>query len=125
MLIRIPVRFVLCPRSNIPFLSISVLAYHYAQLEASAFREEFNPDTFEDPTKPKIDMIHKVPFQGCFLQYTLTGLQRAGTLIKEWKDIIESDDSSKVTVIQKAGAPGGGTKRKAVCQATVVDATTR
>jgi hypothetical protein len=36
------------------------LAFHYAQLEASAFRDEFDPSAFEDATRPKIDMIHKV-----------------------------------------------------------------
>ena len=38
----------------------SALAYHNAQLEASAFREEFDPEAFEDLTEPKYDMIHKV-----------------------------------------------------------------
>lgn len=47
--------------TNIPTsIQLVALAFHYAQLEASAFREEFNPETFEDPTKPNIDMIHKV-----------------------------------------------------------------
>lgn len=36
------------------------LAYHNAQLEASAFREEFDPESFEDLTLPKVDVIHKV-----------------------------------------------------------------
>jgi ATP-dependent DNA helicase 2 subunit 1 len=36
------------------------LAYHNAQLQASAFREEFDPEAFEDLTRPKYDMIHKV-----------------------------------------------------------------
>jgi ATP-dependent DNA helicase 2 subunit 1 len=36
------------------------LAYHNAQLEASAFREEFDNEAFEDLTEPKIDMMHKV-----------------------------------------------------------------
>jgi hypothetical protein len=38
-------------------------------------------------------------------------MQRAGPLIKEWNKLIENDQSSKVTLIQKTGA---GTKRKAV-----------
>jgi ATP-dependent DNA helicase 2 subunit 1 len=37
-----------------------VLAFHNAQLQATAFREDFDPETFEDLTLPKIDMIHKV-----------------------------------------------------------------
>lgn len=36
------------------------LAFHNAQLEASAFREEFDPESFEDLTLPKVDVIHKV-----------------------------------------------------------------
>ena len=36
------------------------MAFHNAQLEASAFREEFDPESFEDLTLPKYDMIHKV-----------------------------------------------------------------
>ena len=45
-----------------PSLSLRpvALAYHNAQLEASAFREEFDPETFEDLTLPKHDIIHKV-----------------------------------------------------------------
>ncbi|KAL5485891.1 KU70 [Sanghuangporus weigelae] len=68
------------------------LAFHYAQLEASAFREEYNPDTFEDPTLPKLDMIHK----------------RAGSLIKEWKEVVQNNEHANTVFIQKAG-----TKRKA------------
>ena len=36
------------------------LAYHNAQLQASAFREEFDTEAFEDLTRPKYDMVHKV-----------------------------------------------------------------
>lgn len=38
----------------------TALAYHNAQLEASAFREEFDPEGFEDLTLPKYDTMHKV-----------------------------------------------------------------
>lgn len=38
----------------------TALAYHNAQLEASAFREEFDNEAFEDLTEPKIDMMHRV-----------------------------------------------------------------
>jgi hypothetical protein len=41
-------------------LDKKALAYHNAQLEASAFREEFDPESFEDLTEPKYEMIHKV-----------------------------------------------------------------
>ncbi|KAH8118175.1 ku70-like protein [Phellopilus nigrolimitatus] len=70
------------------------LAYHYAQLEASAFRDEFDPSTFDDPTRPKLDMIHK----------------RAGQLIKEWKQIVDADEHADAVFIQNSNA---GTKRKA------------
>jgi hypothetical protein len=39
---------------------LAALAYHNAQLQASAFREEFDLEAFEDLTRPKYDMIHKV-----------------------------------------------------------------
>lgn len=42
----------------------AALAYHNAQLEASAFREEWDSGSFEDLTEPKYDMIHKVCFSG-------------------------------------------------------------
>ncbi|TDL25552.1 Ku DNA-binding complex, Ku70 subunit [Rickenella mellea] len=67
------------------------LAFHYAQLEASAFREEYDPESFDDLTEPKYDMIHK----------------RAGAILKEWKAAV-LDDQSASTVIVHAGS-----KRKA------------
>ncbi|KAF5379661.1 hypothetical protein D9615_005809 [Tricholomella constricta] len=70
------------------------LAYHNAQLEASAFREQYDPDSFEDLTLPKYEMIHK----------------RAGALMKAWKRALVNDKSADVVT-----APGklAGTKRKA------------
>ncbi|KAI0724871.1 ku70-like protein [Fomitopsis betulina] len=59
------------------------LGYHNAQLEASAFREEFDPATFEDRTIPPHDMMHK----------------RAGTLIKAWKAALLEDESATTTII--------------------------
>ena len=38
----------------------TALAYHNAQLEASAFREEFDPESFEDLTLPTYESLHKV-----------------------------------------------------------------
>lgn len=38
----------------------SALAYHNAQLEAAAFREEFDPELFEDLTLPNYKAMHKV-----------------------------------------------------------------
>ncbi|KAF8149083.1 SPOC like C-terminal domain-containing protein [Crassisporium funariophilum] len=67
------------------------LAYHNAQLQASAFREEFDPDSFEDLTEPKVEMMHK----------------RAGKLMKEWKEAILNDSSANLVV------PAAGSKRKA------------
>ena len=45
------------PQVDLVFLA---LAYHNAQLEASAFREEFRPESFKDLTLPKHEIIHKV-----------------------------------------------------------------
>ncbi|KAG2064978.1 Ku DNA-binding complex, Ku70 subunit [Suillus decipiens] len=67
------------------------LAYHNAQLQASAFREEFDPEAFEDLTRPKYDMIHK----------------RAGNLMKEWKRALLTDESANVVPVTT------GSKRKA------------
>ncbi|EPS94519.1 Ku DNA-binding complex Ku70 subunit [Fomitopsis schrenkii] len=67
------------------------LGYHNAQLEASAFREEFDPEAFEDRTIPPNDMVHK----------------RAGTLIKAWKEALLEDESATTTIIT------AGLKRKA------------
>ncbi|KAF9522833.1 ku70-like protein [Crepidotus variabilis] len=68
------------------------LAYHNIQLQASAFREEFDPDSFEDLTLPKYDMIHK----------------RAGKLIQQWKEGLSNDNSANLVVPAAAGS-----KRKA------------
>lgn len=62
-------------------------------MQAAAFREEYDPTTFEDLTLPKIDMIHK----------------RAGALIAEWKEALEADASAGEVVV----AAATGTKRKA------------
>ncbi|KAH9838734.1 ku70-like protein [Rhodofomes roseus] len=67
------------------------LGYHNAQLEASAFREEFDPAAFEDRTVPKYDQMHK----------------RAGTLMKAWKEALLKDESANMTIITT------GSKRKA------------
>ncbi|KAF8992365.1 SPOC like C-terminal domain-containing protein [Cyathus striatus] len=67
------------------------LAFHNAQLQATAFREEFDPDSFEDLTEPKYDMIHK----------------RAGNLVKSWKTELANDPSVSLVV------PKAGSKRKA------------
>jgi ATP-dependent DNA helicase 2 subunit 1 len=48
--------FILCILNHI----ILALAYHNLQLEAAAFREEFDPETFEDLTLPNYNAMHKV-----------------------------------------------------------------
>lgn len=58
------------------------LGYHNLQLESAAFREEFDPETFEDPTLPNYKALHK----------------RAGTLLQTWRDLVDSDESSNVIV---------------------------
>ncbi|KAJ7228183.1 SPOC like C-terminal domain-containing protein [Mycena pura] len=71
------------------------LAFHNAQLQATAFGEEFDVDAFEDLTAPKVDMIHK----------------RAGKLFETWKTAVANDESalSAAPPVEKAK----GTKRKA------------
>ncbi|EKM57865.1 uncharacterized protein PHACADRAFT_116276 [Phanerochaete carnosa HHB-10118-sp] len=68
------------------------LEFHNAQLQASAFREEFDPETFEDLSLPNYDMIHK----------------RAGLMMKQWKEALLADDSATIVVASSTGA-----KRKA------------
>ncbi|KIM74877.1 hypothetical protein PILCRDRAFT_800357 [Piloderma croceum F 1598] len=70
------------------------LAFHNAQLEASAFSEEFDAESFEDLTLPKVDMIHK----------------RAGGLLQEWKKALMNDESANKVIVT---ASKSGTKRKA------------
>lgn len=40
------------------------LAYHNAQLEAAAFREEYDPEEFEDGTLPSYEGMMKVRVLG-------------------------------------------------------------
>jgi ATP-dependent DNA helicase 2 subunit 1 len=87
----------------------TALAYHNAQLQASAFREEFDPEAFEDLTRPKYDMIHKV--RGLYPHVCVFNLilhQRAGNLMKEWKRALLTDESANVVPVTT------GSKRKAV-----------
>lgn len=49
------------------------LAYHNAQLQASAFREEFDVEAFEDMTEPNFEKIHKVTN----VLYYITSVSRA------------------------------------------------
>ncbi|KAI0833848.1 ku70-like protein [Trametes gibbosa] len=76
------------------------LAYHNAQLEASAFREDFDLEAFEDLTVPKLDMMHK----------------RAGKLIQEWKQALVEDETANIVA-----APAAGRKRKADTQEVAID----
>lgn len=48
------------------FIRSAALAFHNAQLQATAFGEEFDEDAFEDLTAPKVDMIHKVRSRAAF-----------------------------------------------------------
>ena len=41
-------------------VDVAALAFHNEQLEATAFREEYEADSFEDVTAPNYDTIHKV-----------------------------------------------------------------
>ncbi|TCD61340.1 ATP-dependent DNA helicase II subunit 1, partial [Steccherinum ochraceum] len=68
------------------------LSYHNAQLEASAFRTDFEPEEFEDLTLPKFAMMHK----------------RAGPQMKAWLEALQADESA-----QTVDLPDRGKKRKA------------
>lgn len=72
----------------------SALAYHYAQLQALAFEEDFDPATTDlDRTKPKYHGVHKA----------------AGEFMREWNKAIEEDERAV------AGPPAkAGTKRAAI-----------
>ncbi|KAH9043941.1 SPOC like C-terminal domain-containing protein [Lactarius pseudohatsudake] len=59
------------------------LAFHYAQLEATAFREEFDAAS--------MTTIHK----------------KAGPLVKEWRKLLQSDESANAVIVE------AGSKRKA------------
>jgi len=67
------------------------LAFHNAQLEASAFREEYDPDSFKDLTLPSYSYIQK----------------KTGSLIHDFKKLLR-DDSTAHSMIVTAGS-----KRKA------------
>jgi len=88
------------------------LAYHNAQLEASAFREQYDSESFNDLTEPKVDMIHKVSFLKYMIGQTPSAdtslsSQRAGKLMKDWKIALVNDDSANTVIVT-------GSKRKAV-----------
>lgn len=86
-----------CPHLPVPSNThrLSALAFHYAQLEATAFREEFDPSSFEDHTLPKNDTIRK----------------KAGPLIREWVRLLQNDKSADAVNVQ------AGSKRKSVSPA--------
>ncbi|KAH9481902.1 ATP-dependent DNA helicase II subunit 1 [Psilocybe cubensis] len=67
------------------------LAYHNEQLQATAFEEDYDPDSFEDLTVPKFEAMHK----------------RAGKLMKNWKLTLAQDPSTEVVIAAT------GSKRKA------------
>lgn len=73
-------------------MATSALGFHYAQLEATAFREEFDTASFQDHTLPKNNTIHK----------------KAGPLIKEWTKLLQNDESANAVIVE------AGSKRKAV-----------
>ncbi|KAI0636286.1 ku70-like protein [Trametes polyzona] len=111
------------------------LAYHNAQLEASAFREDFDPEAFEDLTEPKHDMLHKLSRgrHNCFADAdnddahptrrnlsccdTSLSIQRAGKLIQRWKEALLEDETANVVA---APQPTAGRKRKADTQDVAV-----
>jgi ATP-dependent DNA helicase 2 subunit 1 len=75
-------------------LTQTALAYHYAQLQALAFEEDFDPATADlDRTRPKYAGIHT----------------HAGDFMREWKRAIEEDERAVEGVPSKSA----GTKRPA------------
>ncbi|TRM62208.1 ku70-like protein [Schizophyllum amplum] len=68
------------------------LAYHNEQLQASAFREEYEPSDFDDQTKPAFDLMHK----------------KIGNTIQTWKEELAKDESADIVA-----EPTTGNKRKA------------
>ena len=83
-------------RCRLTRTGLSALAFHYAQLEATAFREEFDPNSFEDHTLPKNDTIRK----------------KAGPLIREWVKLLQNAAKSADAVTVQTGS-----KRKPVSPA--------
>jgi len=64
------------------------LQMHYAQLEALAFNEEFDPETVEDFTLPPTEVMKK----------------RAGLLIAAWKDAVNEDGSAHKWFMKGSGS---------------------
>lgn len=76
------------------------LAYHYAQLQALAFEEDFDPATADlDRTKPKYLGIHT----------------HAADFMREWKKAIEEDERA----VESAPSKSAGTKRPAATAADI------
>ncbi|CDO75109.1 hypothetical protein BN946_scf185010.g34 [Trametes cinnabarina] len=73
------------------------LAYHNAQLEASAFREDFDPEAFEDLTLPKYNMMHKVS-SGCIPVTAESRSHAAGTSALPMPTIALSSASNGICV---------------------------
>ncbi|KAI0077815.1 ku70-like protein [Panus rudis PR-1116 ss-1] len=69
------------------------LAYHNAQLEAAAFRDDFDPTAFKDETLPKYNAITK----------------RVGPLLNEWRQALANDPASNIVDLPSDGKK----KRKA------------
>ncbi|KAF7302176.1 SAP domain-containing protein [Mycena indigotica] len=84
------------------------LAFHNAQLQATAFGEEFDVDEFEDLTLPKVDMMHK----------------RAGKLWEAWKSSVANDEAALESgpVVEEKKR---GTKRKAEVDLSETEIRTR
>ncbi|KAM5544081.1 hypothetical protein V8D89_002267 [Ganoderma adspersum] len=93
------------------------LAYHNAQLEASAFREDFDAEAFEDLTEPKENVLPDAPVHtaGTFLNHCVVpaprSTQRAGQLMRAWKKALREDESANIVA-----APLAGSKRKAAVE---------
>lgn len=62
---------------TIPFVSsLAALQYHQRQLQALAFEEDFDTESFDDKALPKYAGIHKA----------------AGQFMTEWKKLVDDDE---------------------------------
>lgn len=78
---------------------VLALALHYGWLEATAFDEEYDPESsFEDHTRPPYDRIHL----------------RAGALMKEWKDLVDADPNAHIMSAEATRRPAVRSKSSAL-----------
>jgi hypothetical protein len=83
---------------------------HYGWLEATAFGDEFDPETdFKDKTRPPYDQIHEVLVRSRCVNSMLIipFTKRVGSLLEDWKNLITANEDGNKMLPSTA-------KRKAV-----------